>query len=150
MARLSDSFMTREATFPTVDAVTTPTLNVVSIVVADMPAALAFYRACGLVIDPAQDGEPHASAEPVGGFTVMFDTHDVMRSMDPSWTPGSGGHRMALAFDCATPSGVNELHATLTSAGHESHLEPFDAFWGQRYAVVLDPDGNPVDLYAAL
>ena len=27
-------------------------------------------------------------------------------------------------------------------------LEPFDAFWGQRYATVLDPDGNAVDLFA--
>jgi uncharacterized glyoxalase superfamily protein PhnB len=27
---------------------------------------------------------------------------------------------------------------------------PFDAFWGQRYATVLDPDGNTVDLFAPL
>jgi uncharacterized glyoxalase superfamily protein PhnB len=25
-----------------------------------------------------------------------------------------------------------------------------DAFWGQRYATVLDPDGNSVDLFASL
>ena len=36
------------------------------------------------------------------------------------------------------------------AAGHRGHLEPFDAFWGQRYATVLDPDGNGVDLYAPL
>ena len=36
------------------------------------------------------------------------------------------------------------------SAGHRSHLAPFDAFWGQRYATLLDPDGNPVDLFAPL
>jgi uncharacterized glyoxalase superfamily protein PhnB len=29
-------------------------------------------------------------------------------------------------------------------------LAPWDAFWGQRYATVLDPDGNSVDLFAAL
>ncbi|MFL6036949.1 MAG: glyoxalase, partial [Gaiellaceae bacterium] len=28
--------------------------------------------------------------------------------------------------------------------------EPFDAFWGQRYATVVDPDGNAVDLFAPL
>ena len=145
----SETFMTPGLVVPTVDTVTTPILNVVSIVVADMSAALAFYRACGLVIDPAQDGEPHASAEPIGGLTVMFDTHDVVRSMDSAWTPGTGGHRMALAFDCESPAGVDELHAALAGAGYASHLDPFDAFWGQRYAVVLDPDGNLVDLYAA-
>ena len=129
----------------------TPTLNVISIVVADMPSALAFYRACGLIIDPTQDSEPHASAQPVGGFSVMFDTHDVMRAMDPKWTPAAGGgHRMSLAFECESPADVDERHAALIAAGHASHLAPFDAFWGQRYAVVVDPDGNPVDFYAAL
>jgi hypothetical protein len=29
-------------------------------------------------------------------------------------------------------------------------LKPWDAFWGQRYAVVHDPDGNGVDLLAPL
>jgi uncharacterized glyoxalase superfamily protein PhnB len=32
------------------------------------------------------------------------------------------------------------------AAGHRSHLAPFDAFWGARYAVVLDPDGNRVGI----
>jgi hypothetical protein len=32
----------------------------------------------------------------------------------------------------------------------EGHLEPWDAFWGMRYAVVFDPDGRPVDLFAVL
>jgi uncharacterized glyoxalase superfamily protein PhnB len=36
------------------------------------------------------------------------------------------------------------------AAGYHSELEPFDAFWGQRYATVLDPDGNGVDLFAPL
>jgi uncharacterized glyoxalase superfamily protein PhnB len=45
---------------------------------------------------------------------------------------------------------VDELHATLGQLGAGSHLEPFDAPWGQRYASVLDPDGNRIDLYASL
>jgi len=34
--------------------------------------------------------------------------------------------------------------------GHRAHKAPWDAFWGQRYAQVLDPDGNSVDLFAPL
>ena len=41
------------------------------------------------------------------------------------------------------------MHDELTALGSGSHLAPFDAFWGQRYATVLDPDGVRVDLYAA-
>ena len=44
---------------------------------------------------------------------------------------------------------VDRVFAELTSAGYESHLAPWDAFWGQRYAVVVDPDGHHVDLFAA-
>ncbi len=42
------------------------------------------------------------------------------------------------------------LQKVLTGAGYEGHLAPWDAFWGMRYAVVHDPDGTPVDLFAVL
>jgi uncharacterized glyoxalase superfamily protein PhnB len=45
---------------------------------------------------------------------------------------------------------VDSLYAELTGAGYEGHLAPWDAFWGQRYAVLRDPDGNDVALFAAL
>ena len=45
---------------------------------------------------------------------------------------------------------VDASYARLIEAGFEGEKEPWDAFWGQRYAQVLDPDGVPVDLYAAL
>ena len=32
-------------------------------------------------------------------------------------------------------------------AGAEAHKEPWDAFWGMRYAIVHDPDGNSVELF---
>ncbi len=41
-------------------------------------------------------------------------------------------------------------YADLVGAGYRGHLEPFDAFWGMRYATVLDPEGDGVDLFATL
>ena len=38
----------------------------------------------------------------------------------------------------------------LTAAGYTTRRAPWDAFWGQRYAVVVDPDGNGVDVFAGL
>ena len=61
-----------------------------------------------------------------------------------------GGHRVGLAFECESPSDVDAVFGTLVGAGHETHLEPWDAFWGQRYASVHDPDGNSVELFAPL
>jgi uncharacterized glyoxalase superfamily protein PhnB len=45
---------------------------------------------------------------------------------------------------------VDELYGRVTSAGFEGEKEPWDAFWGQRYAQLKDPNGVPVDLYAQL
>jgi uncharacterized glyoxalase superfamily protein PhnB len=56
----------------------------------------------------------------------------------------------SLAFDCGSPAEVDATHDVLVAAGSPSHLAPWDAFWGMRYAVVLDPDGNHVELFAAL
>jgi uncharacterized glyoxalase superfamily protein PhnB len=57
---------------------------------------------------------------------------------------------MALAFECDTPADVDEAWKEITGAGYRGRLQPWDAFWGMRYAVVHDPDGVQVDLFAAL
>ena len=122
----------------------------IELVVSDMAATLAFYRRLGLDIPPDADGEPHVDTE-FGGLRIAFDTEDTIRSFDASWSPPvPGGHRMALAFDCGTPDQVDKAWAEITGAGYEGHLAPWDAFWGMRYAVVHDPDGTPVDLFAVL
>jgi uncharacterized glyoxalase superfamily protein PhnB len=126
------------------------TLNAFGIAVADMPRALAFYRALGLDIPPDADHEPHAEATLGGGVRLMFDTYETIRTFEPDWQPPTGGHGISLAFECASPSEVDKRYAELTGAGYTGHHEPWDAFWGQRYATLHDPDGNPVDLYAAL
>lgn len=124
--------------------------NLVGIVVADMAASLAFYRRLGLDIPAEADAEPHVELTLAGGLRLAWDTEAVIRSFDPAWEPPAGGHRIGLAFACEDPSEVDATHAALVEAGYRSALEPWDAFWGQRYAQVLDPDGNPIDLFAPL
>ncbi|HEX6197218.1 MAG TPA: VOC family protein [Jiangellaceae bacterium] len=127
----------------------TPQFNAIGTAVADMAAALAFYRALGLDVPAGADGEPHVEIPLTSGVKLMLDTYDTVRAFDPDWTPPGRG-QMNLAFECASPADVDATYKAITGAGHHGHLEPWDAFWGQRYAVVHDPDGNGVDLYAAL
>jgi len=123
-------------------------LAVLELVVADMGATLAFYRRLGLDLPADADAEPHVEVE-VGGLRLAFDTQDTIRSFDPGWAPPpAAGHRMALAFACTDAAEVDAAYAELTGAGYHGHLPPWDAVWGMRYAVVHDPDGNPVDLFA--
>jgi len=124
-----------------------PSLDAFGLIVSDMSATLAFYRLLGLDIPSSSDSEDHVDVELAGGVRLMFDSAELAASIG-EWSPPSGGHRMSLAFRCSSPEEVDSVHANVVAAGHRSHLEPFDAFWGQRYATVLDPDGTPVDLYA--
>lgn len=126
----------------------TPRLDAIGLVVADLDRSLAFYRRLGVDV-PTPDG-PHAEADLGGGLRLMWDTEEVIRSMDPSWSPPTGGHRSALAVRCASPGEVDELFRGLVDDGAPGRLAPYDAPWGQRYAQVEDPDGTVVDLYAAL
>ena len=127
-----------------------PTLNAFGIVCADLTASLAFYRELGLAFPDDAEQAPHVEVVLAGGVRLMLDTVETVRSFDPDWQPPVGGHRMGMAFECASPAMVDEVHARVTALGHRSHKAPWDAVWGQRYAVLLDPDGNSVDLYATL
>ena len=126
-------------------------LALIELVVSDMAATLAFYRRLGLEIPPEADGEPHVDVEFGGGIRLAWDSEGTIRSFNPDWSaPTGGGHRAALAFACETPAEVDAAWADMTGAGYEGHLKPWDAFWGMRYAVLHDPDGTPVDLFAVL
>jgi uncharacterized glyoxalase superfamily protein PhnB len=125
-----------------------PRIDMIGLTVADMATSLAFYRRLGLDLPAAADATPHTEVVLPGGLRLAWDTVDTVRSFDPQWTPATGT-RVSLAFDCGTPDGVDTVFAELTEAGYEGHLKPWDAFWGLRYAVVHDPDGNAVDLFAA-
>jgi catechol 2,3-dioxygenase-like lactoylglutathione lyase family enzyme len=121
----------------------------IELVVRDMAATLAFYRLLGLDLPADADTQPHVDVD-FGGLRLALDTEETIRSFDPQWSPPTGGHRVALAFACDSPAAVDEAWAEITGAGYAGHLPPWDAFWGMRYAVVHDPDGTPVDLFAVL
>lgn len=125
-----------------------PQFDAIGIVVADMTASVAFYRLLGLSFPEGAEGEGHVEAELPGGTRLMLDTEDMVRSFDPTFEPPSGAGRIGLAFLCAGPDEVDRVYDAVCEAGYQAERAPFDAFWGQRYATVLDPDGNGVDLFA--
>ena len=95
------------------------------------------------------DAEDHVEVTAPNGYRIAWDTVELMRGLAPDWREPVG-QRMVLAFKCADAAEVDQTYARLVEAGYQGHTAPWDAFWGQRYAVVLDPDGNKVDLFAPL
>ena len=128
----------------------TPRLNTIDIVVSDMDAAIAFYARLDLEFKIDPHSPEHAGCDVPGGLHVMLDTEAFRTPFLPGWSPPAGGPRTLLCFEFDTPDRVDAKYAELLDAGYHGIAAPFDAFWGMRYATVADPDGNGVDLYAAL
>ena len=125
-----------------------PQLNAIGITVSDMGRSIAFYRLLGLDVPETPD-EGHVDAFLPNGVRFMLDSEDVVRSFLPDWTRANG-NQIVLALECSSPAEVDAVYARVIDAGFEGEKEPWDAFWGQRYALLGDPDGVLVSLYAAL
>lgn len=124
-------------------------LDLFGLVVEDMAASLNFYRLLGLEIPAEMDNEGHVEVTLPGGLRLAWDSLEVIMSFSDEWeTPV--GHRIGLAFLCDSPAEVDRLYEAVLAAGYAGHKRPWDAFWGQRYAQVKDPDDNVVDLFAPL
>jgi catechol 2,3-dioxygenase-like lactoylglutathione lyase family enzyme len=131
----------------TTDPSARPRLDAAGVVCSNLPRSIAFYRALGLDLpDPDESG--HVGADLAGGFRLMLDTEEVMRSFSARDTWSGGGGRVTLAVRCSDAADVDRRHGELAVLGAGSLNRPFDAPWGQRYATVLDPDGTRIDLYA--
>jgi catechol 2,3-dioxygenase-like lactoylglutathione lyase family enzyme len=128
----------------------TARLDAIGLAVDDMARSLAFYRALGVDVPEDADQQHHAEATLNGGLRLLWDTVENIRSFDPDHEIGAGGGRMGLAFRCETPADVDATFQRLVSLGYTGRKDPWDAEWGQRYALMVDPDGNAVDLFCPI
>jgi len=125
-----------------------PTLDQFNLVVSDMEASVAFYRKLGLSIPdthPEWQGH-HRSAQLAEGVDIDLDSAEFARHWNQGWHGGMG----VLGFKVETRVEVDEIYRDLVESGSRGQQEPYDAFWGARYAVVEDPDGNAVGIMSAV
>jgi uncharacterized glyoxalase superfamily protein PhnB len=122
-------------------------LDLIGIAVRDMAASLRFYRLLGLDIPASGDTEDHV--EVAGdGIRLAWDTIDILKQVYADWTDAPVGHRVEIAFQCGSAEEVDTTYRRIVDQGYKSNKAPWDAFWGQRYAIVEDPDGNLISLFA--
>ena len=124
-------------------------LAAIGIVSGDIARSCRFYRTLGLDVPEPGNGDDHFEITLPNGLRLMWDTEELIRKLDPEWKRPDG-HGLALAFECRDATDVDETYARLVAEGFEGKKEPYDAFWGQRYANLADPGGNAVDLFAPL
>jgi uncharacterized glyoxalase superfamily protein PhnB len=123
-----------------------PVLDQLNLVVSDMEASVAFYRLLG--VDVAQTAPQWQAHHRSGraGMDLDFDSARFARD----WNAGSTGPAVVLGFKLSSREAVDAVFRRTRDAGYRAQQEPFDAFWGSRYAVVEDPDGNPVGLMSPI
>src|ERR671921_1981136 len=108
-------------------------LAALGIVSRNIGESCRFYRTLGVDVPEPGQGEEHFEVTLPNGLRLMWDTEELIRKLDPDWRRPDG-HAVALAFECSSAGDVDETYARLLGAGFEGKREPWDAFWGQRYA----------------
>jgi catechol 2,3-dioxygenase-like lactoylglutathione lyase family enzyme len=138
--------------------VTRPVFDQVNLVVGDMDATLAFYARLGLEVGddagpewPPGSGARHADLTMPNGTRLEFDNPRMAAIWHAGAREGSGEPaRAVLNFSLETRADVDARYTDLVGAGYSGRQPPYDAFWGARYAIVADPDGNDVGLMSPI
>lgn len=124
-------------------------LNAVGVTSTNIKRTVEFYTLLGFTFPDFKDDENHLEPEtPAGAARLMIDSVKLIKELIGEDPKPSNHSAFALQYD--SPEEVNTAAQKIKDAGFTVIKEPWDAFWGQRYAVVEDPDGYKVDLYASL
>jgi catechol 2,3-dioxygenase-like lactoylglutathione lyase family enzyme len=129
----------------------TPMLNQIDLVARDVDATIAFYRRLGIKVAKAsiwrtKTGAHHVRVEFPGGIELAFDSPTLARAYNKGYRRNTVGGNVVIGFGVDTRRAVDRTYARMTKAGSRGLQPPMDAFWGSRYAIVADPDGNHVGI----
>lgn len=122
-------------------------IDAIGIVCRDLEKTISFYNILG--IEFKKFGDDHYEGETASGLRLMLDSLKLIKELNPAWNEVSGGN-VIICFKQDASEDVDKLYEKLIEAGAKSVKSPWDAFWGQRYSSVLDPNGNQIDIFASL
>ena|SRR5690348_13516718 len=123
----------------------------INLVSHNLSETLAFYRRLGVEIAPPWEagGHPHhAEAQGGGDVSLEFDSERSVRTYNAGFAAERG--RVVIGLALESREAVDLAWANMLADGAQGLQPPFDAFWGGRYAVIEDPDGNPVGLMSPI
>ena len=130
-----------------------PAFTTISLIARDPAASIAFYKLLGLDLE---DHSGEDAGEIVHVTVRGAKPADLDIDSQPLGDIYNAGFRsrtsrpLVIGFSVETRDEVDRIHGELVAAGHESRQVPYDAFWGARYAIVADPDGNDVGIMSPM
>lgn len=132
---------------------TSPFFNQLNIIAKDFDKTLEFYRRLGIDVPDGvnpPDGTRHTTMTLANGIVFELDNQVLAKIYNAGWRRPEGSSPVLIGFSLPTRQAVDQRYAELIGAGYEGRQPPFDAFWGARYAIVADPDGNDVGLMSPI
>lgn len=122
-------------------------LDMIGIVTKDMEQATLFYETLGFSVigNPTTDYLELDNQ----GVRISLNSSKMIASIY-GYEPATTGDTLELAFLCDSIEEVDETHRKMTDTGYEIFKAPWNAFWGQRYLIIKDIDGNFLSIFANL
>ncbi|WKZ30986.1 MAG: VOC family protein [Candidatus Dojkabacteria bacterium] len=124
-------------------------IDAVGVTTTNMTKTVEFYTQLGFDFTGLDLTEGHIEpATPDRSARLMIDSVEIIRDILGEEPRPANHSPFAIRYD--SPEEVDAVASKVKDNGFVVVKEPWDAFWNQRYAVVEDPDGYRVDLYADL
>jgi uncharacterized protein len=116
-------------------------LSLITLGVADLARAVAFYEALGWTTANDWRAQEVAFFQCGGMVVALWDREKLAH--DSVVTDGGGWGGVTLAYNVASPAEVEQVVAEARRAGAEVRRDPAETFWGGYSAIFVDPDGHP-------
>ncbi len=118
-----------------------PRLNLVTLGVADLARARAFYEDWGWKVSSASQPGEVAFFQANGLALALFGRAALAADAHVEDTP-AGFSGIALAYNCRSRTEADEVFARAIAAGARSLKPPQQASWGGYSGYFADPDGH--------
>jgi uncharacterized glyoxalase superfamily protein PhnB len=127
-----------------------PQIALITLMTDYVPGMVAFYRdVLGFEVDV--DMGEYISLKNEGVRFAICDRNIMLEATShESYTTGSSGQAVELAFQCDSPEEVDQMYEKITSQGAKGIKPPASMPWGQRTAFFTDPEGNIHEIFSEL
>lgn len=119
-------------------------LDMIGIIVEDITKAISFYETLGFTPKkPIMENYVELNNDSI---RISLNTKSMIEGVY-GFEPSLTGERIELAFLCSSPKELEDTIAQIKAKGYTVFKEPWNAFWGQYYAIIKDIDGNYISLF---
>lgn len=119
----------------------TPRINLVTLGVADVPAARAFYQRLGFTASPA--GNDSVAFFNANGVVLgLFGHHALAEDAHAGAHAAPAFRGVSLAWNARDEAEVDAIVAHAVSCGARLMKPPQKVFWGGYSGYFSDPDGH--------